>query len=167
MSTARLQKGGWADLKALHRAPSGRPLCRRCAAEVPPPRRSFCSENCVHQWRMRTSAAYVREQVFRRDRGICALCQTNTMRLAGSLRRLPWHARKRRSQALGIPYKRLRSPWDADHITPVVEGGGECSLENYRTLCIPCHRQVTGELLARRRQQRCPAAPPVIPSECD
>lgn len=40
--------------------------------------------------------------------------------------------------------------WEADHITPVVEGGGECGLENLRTLCRPCHRQATAELARRR-----------------
>jgi 5-methylcytosine-specific restriction endonuclease McrA len=42
-----------------------------------------------------------------------------------------------------------RTLWDADHILPVAEGGGECDLENLRTLCLPCHREVTAEL--RRR----------------
>src|SRR5262249_30993667 len=41
------------------------------------------------------------------------------------------------------------SLWDADHIVPVVEGGGECDLENLRTLCLICHRQQT--LALRRR----------------
>ena len=34
------------------------------------------------------------------------------------------------------------------------EGGGECGLENYRTLCIPCHKKVTKELLLRLRGTR-------------
>lgn len=32
---------------------------------------------------------------------------------------------------------------------PVAEGGGQCGLENLRTLCLPCHRKVTAELKAR------------------
>ena len=47
-----------------------------------------------------------------------------------------------------------RTFWDADHIVPVVEGGGQCGLDNYRTLCVPCHKRVTRELAARRAAAR-------------
>ena len=33
--------------------------------------------------------------------------------------------------------------WDADHIIPVKNGGGCCGLDNLRTLCIPCHKNIT------------------------
>ena len=33
--------------------------------------------------------------------------------------------------------------WQADHIIPVYRGGGLCGLENLRTLCTPCHQDVT------------------------
>jgi hypothetical protein len=46
--------------------------------------------------------------------------------------------------------------WDMDHITPVVEGGGGCGLDNLRTLCIPCHRAETAKLAARRAADRRP-----------
>jgi 5-methylcytosine-specific restriction endonuclease McrA len=38
-----------------------------------------------------------------------------------------------------------RSLWEADHIQPRVLGGGE-DLENYRTLCVPCHKAATKRL---------------------
>jgi 5-methylcytosine-specific restriction endonuclease McrA len=44
-----------------------------------------------------------------------------------------------------------KSLWDADHVVPVVDGGGECDLSNMRTLCLPCHRKVTAALRARLR----------------
>ncbi len=47
-----------------------------------------------------------------------------------------------------------RSLWDADHILPVVKGGGGCGLENYRTLCQPCHKTATAALAARRALER-------------
>jgi 5-methylcytosine-specific restriction endonuclease McrA len=102
---------------------------------------------------MRTSTSYVREQVFKRDRGVCSICQTDTVRLANFLRKLEWRARRRYCDRIGIPYARARkrSLWDADHIKAVVEGGGECDLDNLRTVCIPCHRLVTAKLMTRRR----------------
>lgn len=44
--------------------------------------------------------------------------------------------------------------WEADHIIPVVEGGGCCGLENYRTLCLSCHRMETANLARRRADAR-------------
>ncbi len=63
--------------------------------------------------------------------------------------RFPW-LRER-----GIPYSRVSKRWwDADHIIPVSEGGGECGPDGYRTLCIPCHRRVTRELRGRLKAAR-------------
>ena len=47
-----------------------------------------------------------------------------------------------------------RSLWDADHILPVCEGGGECDLENLRTLCLVCHQDATSALRRRRARVR-------------
>ena len=44
--------------------------------------------------------------------------------------------------------------WEADHITPVVEGGGECGPEGYRTLCVACHRHETSALARRLAEER-------------
>jgi 5-methylcytosine-specific restriction enzyme A len=38
-----------------------------------------------------------------------------------------------------------RPRWEADHILPVADGGGECGLENYRLLCRACHTAVTAQ----------------------
>jgi 5-methylcytosine-specific restriction protein A len=46
------------------------------------------------------------------------------------------------------------SLWQADHVVPVVEGGGGCGLENLRTLCTPCHKKATAALAARRAHTR-------------
>ena len=48
--------------------------------------------------------------------------------------------------------------WQADHIVPVAEGGGECGLENFRTLCDGCHRRATSDLRARMRLAAAAAA---------
>jgi hypothetical protein len=46
-----------------------------------------------------------------------------------------------------------RSLWDADHILPVAEGGGQCDLDNIRTLCLLCHREATAQLRARLKNK--------------
>ena len=144
--------GGFADPDSLPKGENGRNLCRWCDLEVPPRRQTFCSDWCVHEWKLRTQPGYLREQVFKRDKGKCALCGTDCQH---ELLRLKLLRKERREKAWGAwglrPYGR-RSLWDADHIVPVVEGGGECDLSNIRTLCLRCHRIATSELRARLKK---------------
>jgi 5-methylcytosine-specific restriction enzyme A len=143
-------RGGWVDRKAIPRGPNGRGMCRWCSLEVPRGRYTFCSEFCVHEWKLRTQPAYLREQVLHRDRGICACCRVDTIAEARRLR----YARGTNRDSLlahwGLRRKSRKSLWDADHIVPVMEGGGECDLENIRTLCLRCHRLATLQLRKRR-----------------
>lgn len=67
---------------------AGRPLCRWCGKPVPPPKRTVCSQACVHEIRMRTDQGYARNRVYERDKGRCALCGVDTDRLARIARRL-------------------------------------------------------------------------------
>ena len=136
--------------------PLGRPLCRWCQLEIlARRRRTFCSDYCVHQWRLRSDPGYLREQVFARDRGICALCSTDTAAAYAGLKRSRGPARAKALAMWGVgTVHARRSLWDADHILPVAEGGGQCDLENLRTLCLPCHREVTADLRLRLRGQR-------------
>ena len=66
--------GGFADRTALPKGPNGRTLCRWCSLEVPPRRFTFCSDWCVHEWRLRTDAGYLRKQVLKNLRTLCLLC---------------------------------------------------------------------------------------------
>lgn len=156
MSTARAMTGGWVDRKSIPRGPNGRGLCRWCALEVPRGRFTFCSDYCVHEWKLRSQPAYLREQVFLRDRGLCAACGVDTI---AARRRLRYARGAQRLQLLDFwkPARRLRmSLWEADHIVPVSEGGGECDLSNLRTLCLRCHRDATAQLRQRRRRTTLP-----------
>lgn len=56
----------------------------------------------------------------------------------------------------------LRRWWEADHIIPVIEGGGGCGPEGYRTLCLLCHREETAKLAARRALKRRTAKQPEL-----
>ena len=117
---------------------------------------------------------YVRTKLFERDKGVCALCGLNCVALVKELEALDpscdyrwkryWSAQQLyeqeirensklivRLKELCIPIYRYRGRrrygiWDADHIQAVVEGGGECGLDNYRTLCCRCHKGETAKL---------------------
>jgi 5-methylcytosine-specific restriction endonuclease McrA len=48
--------------------------------------------------------------------------------------------------------------WQADHHIPVAEGGGECDISNYRTLCTACHIKETRELQKRLKERKLESA---------
>ena len=162
MSTSRTMPGGFADRASLPKGPAGRTLCRWCNLEVPPRRQTFCSDWCVHEWRLRTDPGYLREQVFVRDRGVCALCSIDTRAAYFELKRARGTHRMKLLTQWGFTRLNRKTLWDADHIRPVAEGGGECDLENIRTLCLICHRCVTQAL--RTRLSSAAGGAPAIPS---
>jgi len=159
MSTARIMRGGWADRKQIPRGPNGRGLCRWCSLEVPPRRFTFCSEYCVHEWKLRSQPRYLREQILKRDKGVCAHCGVNALKEHARLRRARGAVRIELLRHWGVNLRSRKSLWDADHILPVAEGGGECDLHNIRTLCLRCHRVVTAQLRERIRRSRVAAIP--------
>jgi 5-methylcytosine-specific restriction protein A len=142
--------GGRAVYRTLPRGSDGRCLCRWCSIEVPKGRRTFCSDGCVHHWRLRTDPGYLRGQVLKRDRGVCRSCRVDTIVVQGILKRSRGTTRKRLLNHWDLERYTGRALWEADHIIPVVEGGGECDLSNLRTLCLRCHRMATLGLRLRR-----------------
>ena len=146
--------GGWTDRDSLAKGQNGRNLCRWCSLEGPKGRYTFCSDFCVQEWKLRTDPGYVREKVFERDRGVCALCAVDCVAAWNHIRRQRGAARVRLLESWGIKLRSRQSLWDADHIVPVVEGGGECDLANLRTLCLKCHRVETAALRKRLLDQK-------------
>jgi len=142
--------GGWVDRANLAKGPNGRSLCRWCNLEVPKGRFTFCSDWCVEEWRFRTDPGYLREKVLERDRGVCSSCGVDCLAAWRDLKRLRGAARLKAWMDWGLRAGSRKSLWDADHLVPVIEGGGECDLDNIRTLCLKCHRQATAELRKRR-----------------
>lgn len=119
--------------------------CHWCGGPVTAPRRrTWCSDECVQEWTIRTSPAAVRYAVWKRDHGICAECGTD-------------HSIER-TTAYGDTYTvGLEGPWDADHILPVWKGGGLAGLDGYQTLCrTPCHAAKTARDAAERAAMRRP-----------
>jgi 5-methylcytosine-specific restriction protein A len=156
MLLPRTLQGGHVSRKSLPKGPNGLPLCRWCELEIiAKRRRTFCSNYCVHQWRLRTDPGYLRDQVFARDRGICAICRTDTVAVYAALKRSRGTARAAGLSLYGMKsIASRRSLWDADHILSVAEGGGQCDLDNIRTLCLLCHRQATADLRKRLQIKR-------------
>jgi 5-methylcytosine-specific restriction enzyme A len=146
---SRKMPGGRVPANTLSRSPAGRPLCRWCHMETPRGRRTFCSNACVHEWKLRTDPGYLREKVFERDAGVCVRCGTDTVALRRDMRRLDYAALRRFLKEWGLRENSRKSLWDADHIIPVAEGGGQCDLTNMRTLCLRCHRDATSALRLR------------------
>ncbi len=151
MISRRTMPGGRVDRGTLPKGENGRCLCRWCELEVPAGRFTFCSDWCVEEWKLRTDPGHLRERVFQRDRGICASCGIDCVAQYRHLKRLRGTARKKARTDWG--WSGRKTLWDADHIIPVAEGGGECDLSNMRTLCLKCHRTHTAELRNRLRSR--------------
>ncbi len=144
----------------------GNRACRWCRGPVKPPRRTYCSAECVHEFNLRASGGYLRYHVEQRDKGICAACGLDTIALRRKydalyrwlLKRQHVGFRRLRRAFLerhSIPYGRQDSDWwDADHVVPVEDGGGECGLPGYQTLCIPCHKRKTARQAREKAERR-------------
>ena len=147
--------------------PDGHAQCRRCLAEIRARRSDgFCSDACRHEALMRTSAGYARAAVFARDHGVCTHCRTACGLLDRVIRVLcaqdtaedPDAGRQLALRTIALlgfgARQRVISLWQADHRLAIAEGGRDCGLGNYRTLCLNCHALQTRELHRRLRRRR-------------
>lgn len=154
-------------------------LCRQCGLDVhrfSPKRRTFCSDECVHEYRVRTDSGYARHAVYLREHGICQQCGLNCSSWFSQFRKfitsyeikqLVWHYGTHREcqefqnaivehyfELNGVPYykgwRNRRTFWDVDHIIEVCRGGGSCGLDNLQLLCVNCHKAKTGKLLRKK-----------------
>lgn len=146
----------------------GKPICRWCGGDVPPPRYNWCSDECVHQRKLRSNPRYLRETVFERDLGICVDCGADTKELVferwaskvhPEISPSDYASRMKlegewETELRGKGYLPHRSLWEADHVVPVYEGGGECGIENIVTRCVPCHKVRTKAQAAERAAKK-------------
>lgn len=138
------------DSKLLPKDEEGNTCCRWCGKGVKPPRRTMCSPECAHEIKIRCNNKYMRACLFKRDNGICKICNIDTKNIAKLALKMENSEKEQYLNSLNISLKRKLwkrkfggGLWDADHIIPVKKGGGSCGLENLRTLCISCHKIVT------------------------
>ena len=145
------------DAKLLPKDENGLTCCRWCGKGVKPPKRTMCSPECVHELKLRISGRYLRDCVYKRDKGICAICKIDTKEIAKKAITLEGDELVNYLNENKISLNRKiwvkkhgGGLWDADHIIPVKEGGGLCGLDNMRTLCIKCHKNETA-ILAKKK----------------
>jgi 5-methylcytosine-specific restriction enzyme A len=153
MSTRRGAKPmGWPK-----RQEDGHYHCRWCNQPLTGNKQYYCSPECKERYYVSRNFD-VRRFVARRDNEICAVCGLDCAALVDALNALAashsWYGGVFKDFKRGIGIPRTEHVWEADHIVPVVEGGGECDLSNFRTLCVWCHRKETAALAARRAERR-------------
>jgi 5-methylcytosine-specific restriction enzyme A len=149
MSTKRFS-GKLTAAKLLPKNESGFTACRWCNGDVMPPKRTICSEECRHEITIRTHSGYMKRCVYQRDKGICSICNVDTKHIAKTALslekddRIIYLAEHNIGSKRKVHKRKLGGGlWDADHIVCVKDGGGECGLDNLRTLCIKCHKLIT------------------------
>ncbi|XP_010424730.1 PREDICTED: DNA annealing helicase and endonuclease ZRANB3-like [Camelina sativa] len=151
---------------------SNEPLCKLCqkpckgnnAKEPEYFEDLFCDLACYEDYRIRTSGRYIRQELFQIEHGICTNCKLDCHQLVRRLRPLPLEKRRKYINQVApelFARKNLLetlvtdptegNAWHADHIIPVYQGGGECRLENMRTLCVACHADVTAAQCVERK----------------
>ena len=150
----------------------GRRLCRNCQNIVPKGRLSYCGRECESKFAIAYFPNRSRHAVFARDRGVCAICGTDTellRRILYSAYRvakgwnpslLVWQTSRtyaaETARELGFPTSITTRGnfWQADHIHECARGGWGKGLENFRTLCTPCHKAETARLAAELAAER-------------
>ena len=171
MSVNRKSKNkGRIRIDLMAKGDRGNPLCRFCFTETDGKLKTFCSSQCLHEHKLRSDSSYLRKCVERRDRGVCNHCKFDTkvlmakaIDLVKKKKRWTWGGLKKELDVLFAKYRYPLLPetrpanlkrlarfvyrtgiyWHADHILAVKNGGGECSLKNMQTLCVPCHKDKT------------------------
>lgn len=136
--------------------PAGeRPRCRWCWGPVPKGRHSWCSDHCVDEYKNEYDWLHISRQVFKRDRGVCAICGCDTERVRRVLRHARWRSWWEwdvRRELFGTKRGGDRL-YEIDHICQRKEGGTN-ALTNLRTLCIGCHAIETSRYARERAVRR-------------
>ncbi|KAJ4908684.1 DNA annealing helicase and endonuclease ZRANB3 [Raphanus sativus] len=151
---------------------SNEPLCKFCqkpckgsnAKEPEYFEDLFCDLECYEDYRTRTSSRYIRQELFQIEHGVCTNCNLDCHQLVRYIKPLPLEKRREYiNKVAPVLFSRKNlletlvndpaegNAWHADHIIPVYRGGGECRLENMRTLCVACHADVTAAQCAERK----------------
>lgn len=101
---------------------------------------------------------FLRKMVYQRDGSVCSNCGCEAELTQRVFQHALAHLRFFEGARAFFLWQKLvvlagfqpgqPSWWQADHILPLSEGGLD-TLQNLRTLCLPCHRQETSQLKKR------------------
>ncbi|KAL5009114.1 hypothetical protein ScPMuIL_014695 [Solemya velum] len=127
----------------------------------------FCSTACMDTYWMKTNSEYCRNKLQELEHGVCQLCNfdaQNFYRLvrdcvdlkkrADIIAKSKFHKLKTSQKEQMAKHPVAGQFWHADHIKPVWEGGGQCDIDNLRTLCVICHQKVTAGQARKRANIR-------------
>ena len=124
----------------------------------------FCKPDCFKKYQVKTSGVAARRALFKRELGVCVTCGLDCTALIRRLQAIErgskgWRDRRRTTlrlhysdfmqragvKAVDALIERATAgrAWQADHVIPVYAGGGQCGVDNLRTLCTACHQGVT------------------------
>ena len=146
------------------------PDCKGCGiGPLPSSVRRWCNE-CSTAANIRCVPGTARHYVEKRDDGVCQGCGFDTHLVGMWVRDLKLRrCRGRRGLVAKAQQEILRQlegakvlqlqgysmvTWEMEHVLPVSDGGGLCSLENLTTLCLRCHKDSTAGLAHRRARER-------------
>lgn len=138
---------------------NGRRLCRWCGGSLKRPKQvTWCSQACVDEFMIRKSGSLVRRLVFERDRGQCGFCGLDCVAMIGEAKALRERLHRiDRACVSSNPCQGCQSllafRWEAAHIVAVVDGGGCCGLDNYKTACWNCHQKADATIRRRTRKR--------------
>jgi 5-methylcytosine-specific restriction endonuclease McrA len=128
----------------------------------------------VRQYQLRCVPGAQTYAVYERDNWVCQLCgrdiraaqqayqaqrEAKARELYGDVPSQRWYGHHNRycprwrAWLEEFGYGRGRFS-EVDHIVPVSEGGGLCTLDNLRLICGQCHAQETKELAGRLARKR-------------
>lgn len=137
--------------------------CTWCGQQVPKGSRTWCSDACVQEFKLRCCSQTQARHVLKRDAGICQECGRDTIEAESEFERR-WAEEKKNHGVFFSQYKDAmkdlqtelgfaRGSWrEVDHIVPVVLGGGLCGVDNLRLLCGKCHAKECQKLSRIRKE---------------
>lgn len=151
--------------------------CRYCKTPLKNKRLSWCGGwtdkgGCYDKAQAEGNWTRVREYIYKRDEGRCALCRFDITQMEKDLHHYNQEARKhterkfdfseasRQTKRYAFTMYGARARnwpndcWAVDHILPISEGGECLDHANLRLLDLVCHDKVTAELRGRLAERK-------------